>query len=156
MTLGVKCLAHSVNSGNAIPFSGQMFYMCQTLFEALGKLIRIKQSSFSQRAYNHHNHIFQANLCSHIIFPASSLHIQCSMRTNLVWPWLRRVRDKSEINQPLGPIWKRLWWCKPMTDYEYMGSYKESPQDRATGKPWEASQRKWHWNSALVDDVPAW
>lgn len=37
---------------------------------------------------------------------------------------------------------------------KHLGSYTDSPQKGATGKPWKASQRRWHWNRALADDVP--
>lgn len=62
MPLGVKCLVHSVNSGNAVPFIGQMFseyFLCVHHIQGPGEVIRIRQKEFflSKSLHPSHSHL---------------------------------------------------------------------------------------------------
>lgn len=87
MLISVKCLAYRIDSRNAIPFSGQMFsehFLWAGLHSKYWMPIWVRQRVLSLKMLTiYDNHIFQSNLCSHIIF-SSSLHVHCSMKTNLV------------------------------------------------------------------------
>lgn len=87
--MSVKCLAHRIDSRNAIPFSGQMFsehVLWAGLHSKHWMPIWVRQKEFCLSKCLPSMTITQRFSLTfvHILFFSSSLHVHCSVKTNLV------------------------------------------------------------------------